>query len=99
MVLGMEIGLSPGDFVLHRGPPLPKKGGGAPLPNFGPRLLWPNGCIHQDALGMEIGLGLADIVLDEDPATPLLKGHSPQFSANIRMDIESPMTLVAKRRD
>ena len=33
MVLGMEVGLSPGDFVLE----------GDPAPIFGQRLLWPNG--------------------------------------------------------
>jgi len=35
-------------------------------------------------LGVEVGLGLHDIVLDGDPARPLLKGHSPQFLANVR---------------
>jgi len=35
-------------------------------------------------LGTEVGLGLRDIVLDGDPAPPPLKGHSPQFSANVR---------------
>jgi len=33
---------------------------------------------------MEVGLSLSNIVLDEDPAPPLLKGHSPQYSANVR---------------
>jgi len=33
---------------------------------------------------MEVGLSLDDIVLDGDPAPPPLKGHSPQFSANVR---------------
>jgi len=28
-------------------------------------------------------IGLRYIELDEDPATPPLKGHSPQFSANV----------------
>jgi len=32
----------------------------------------------------EVGPGLRDIVLDGDPAPPHLKGHSPQFSANVR---------------
>jgi len=54
MVLGTEVGFSPGDFVLdgdQLGPlPPTKKGGGAPaLPIFGPFLLWPNGWMHQDA--------------------------------------------------
>jgi len=48
MPLGMAVGLSPGDFVLDGDPaPYPKRGG-AP-PNFRPRLLWPNGCMDQDA--------------------------------------------------
>jgi len=29
--------------------PPPQKGGGAPSPIFGPRLLWPNGWMDQDA--------------------------------------------------
>jgi len=33
MALGMELGLSPGDFVLDGDPAPPKKGGGAP-PQF-----------------------------------------------------------------
>ena len=36
MPLGMEVGLSPGSFVLDGDPAPPRKGGGAPLPN-----LWP----------------------------------------------------------
>jgi len=34
--------------------------------------------------GTEVGLGLRDIVLDGNSAFPPLKGHSPQFLANIR---------------
>jgi len=34
-------------------------------------------------LGTEVGLCLRNIVLDRDPAPSPLKGHSPQFSANI----------------
>jgi len=34
--LGMEIGLGPGDFVLHGDPDPSSKGGEAPLPNFQP---------------------------------------------------------------
>ena len=30
-----------------------------------------------------VGLSLGDIVLDFDPAHPPLKGHSPQFLANV----------------
>jgi len=34
-------------------------------------------------LGMEVGLGPGHTVLDGDPPSPPLKGHSPQFSAQI----------------
>jgi len=51
MVLGTEVGLSPGDLVVLDGDPAPlhKKRGRAPSPNFDPFLLWPNGWMHQDA--------------------------------------------------
>jgi len=35
------------------------------------------------ALGREVGLGPGHAVLDGDPAPPPLKGHSPQFMANV----------------
>jgi len=83
MTLGMEVGLSPGDFVLD--------GDSAPLlkkrqsPQFSANVY----CGQTAAwikmpLGTEVGFGLRDIVLNEDPAPPLPKGHSPQFSANVR---------------
>jgi len=34
--------------------------------------------------GTELDLSLGDTVLQVDPAPPPLKGHSPQFSANVR---------------
>jgi len=49
MVLGMEVGLSPGDFVLDGDPAAFPKRGRSPSPIFGPFLLWPNGWMHQDA--------------------------------------------------
>jgi len=49
MPLGVEVGLSPVDFVLDRDPaPTPQKGGRAPSPIFGPCPLWPNGWMDQD---------------------------------------------------
>ena len=48
MPLGMELGLSPGDFVLDGDQALYPKGA-EPHPIFGPRLLWPKGCMDQDA--------------------------------------------------
>ena len=38
--------------------PSPQKGAGAPI--FSPRLLWPNGCMDQDATGYEVGLSPGD---------------------------------------
>jgi len=47
MPLGVEVGLGPGDFVLHGDPaPLPKKGAKPPQ-IFGPCLLWPNCWMDQ----------------------------------------------------
>ena len=48
MPLGMELGLSPGEFVLDGDPAPPQKRGRSPLPIFGPCLLWPNIWIDQD---------------------------------------------------
>ena len=36
MVLGVEVGLSPGDFVLDGDPAAPPEKGADPLPNFRP---------------------------------------------------------------
>ena len=48
MNLGMQVGLGSGHIVLDGDPaPLPKKGTEAPI--FGPRLLWQNGWMDQDA--------------------------------------------------
>ena len=35
-------------------------------------------------LGVQVGFGPGHIVLDGDAAPPPLKGHSPQFSSNVR---------------
>jgi len=48
MPLGMEVGLSPVDFVLDGDPAAPPQKGAEP-PIFGPCLLRPNGCIDEDA--------------------------------------------------
>jgi len=48
MPLGMEVGLSPGDFVFDGDPaPYPKRER-SPSPIFGPCLLRPNGWMDQD---------------------------------------------------
>jgi len=49
MQFSTKVGLSPGDIVLHGDPVPPQKGGTAASAIFGPRLLWANGWIDQDA--------------------------------------------------
>ena len=68
MPLGMEIGLSPEDFVLDGDPaPPPQKGRRPQI--FGSCLLWPNGCMDRDGiLDMDVGLSPGDFVFDGDPA-------------------------------
>jgi len=66
----MEVGLSPGDFVLDGDPAPSPKGGRAPI--FGPCLLRQTAAWIKMPLGTGVGLGPDDIVLDGDPA-PLPK--------------------------
>ena len=64
------------------GTPLPKKGAQPPI--FGPCLLWPNGCMYQDTTwygGMPQPMGRC---VRWGPSSSHLKGHSPQFWANVR---------------
>jgi len=49
IVVGMEVGLRPGDFALDGDPVASRKKGGAHSLVFGPFLLWSNGCMDQDA--------------------------------------------------
>jgi len=87
MPLAMEVGLSPGDFVVDGDPAcLPKKGWSLQFSAHvycGQTAAW-----IKMPLGTEVGLGLRDIVLD--PAPPLLNWHSPYFR---------PVFVVAKRLD
>jgi len=75
MPLGMEVGLSPGDFGLDGDPvPLPKKWRCLQFSAHvycGQTAAW-----IKLPLGTEVGVGLCDIVLDWDPAPPFLKEHS-----------------------
>ena len=80
MPLGMEEGLSSGDFVLDGNPaPSPKRGGGPP-PKFSTHVYCDQtaGWIKM-ALGMEVGLGPGHIVLDGDPAPLPKKEHRHQI--------------------
>jgi len=74
MPLGMEIGLSPGDFVLD-GDPAPIRQKGQSPSIFGPRLLWQKAAWIKMPVGTEVGLVLRNVVLDGDPAPPRLQGH------------------------
>ena len=90
MSLGMEVGLSPGDFVFNGDPAIPpQKRGGAP-PQFSAHLYCGQtaGWIKM-ALGMEVGLNPGDFVLDGDPAPYPKRGGAPP---NFR-----PTSIVAKR--
>jgi len=85
MSLGMEVGLGPGDFVLDGDPvPFPQKGAEPPSPIFGPFLLWPNGCMHQNATWYRAKPRLRRLCVRWGPRSPLPKGaQTPQFSAHI----------------
>ena len=89
LVLGMEVGLSPGDFVLDGNPfPFPQKGA-EPPPQLSAHFYCGQTapCI-KIPLGMELGLGPGDFVLDGNPALPSSKGAQPP---NFR-----PISVAAK---
>jgi len=79
LVLGMEVGLSPGDFVLDGDPvPFPQKRRSLP-PQFSAHFYCGQTarCIKMP-LGMDVGLSPGDFVLDEDPVFPSQqRGPSP----------------------
>ena len=96
MPLGIEVGLSPGDFVLDGYPvPLPKKeavlGGGAPSQFLAHVYCGQTAGWIKMALGTEVGLGPVHIVLDGDTAPLFKEGTEPP---NFR-----PIFIVAKRLD
>jgi len=80
MPLGMEVGLSPGDFVLDGDQPHRQKGSGAPQFSvhvyYGQTAGW-----IKMPVGTEVGL-VQTTLLDGDPALPQ-KRHIPQFSAHV----------------
>ena len=87
MPLGMEVGLSPRDFVLGWDPaPSPKGAEPAKLSAHiycGQTAGW-----IKMALGTKIGLSSDNFVLDEDPAPSPKRGGAPNFR---------PTSIVAKR--
>jgi len=90
MPLGMEVCLSSGDFVLDEDPGCLHTKEQSPR-IFVPRLLWPNGCMDQDATwygGRPRSMRLRSMVTQ----LPQKKGYPP--TANFW-----PMSVVAKRLD
>jgi len=89
MPLGMEVGLSPRDFVLDGDPvPLPKRRrGGSPQFSVHVYCGRTTGWIKM-TFGMEVDLGPVHIVLDGDTAPLPEKGAEPP---NFR-----PIFIVAK---
>ena len=85
LVLGMEVGLSPSDFVLHGDPVLFPQKGAEPPPNFRPISIVAK---RLDASRCHLVLMLVTsqgtFVLDGDPVPVPKKGvePSPQFSAH-----------------
>ena len=75
MPLDMEVGLSPGDFVLDGDPAPSAKRGGAPT--FSLRLLWPNGCMDQDATWYGGTPWFMRHCVRWGPISLPVKGHSP----------------------
>jgi len=79
MLLGMELGLGPGDIVLDGDPtPPPPKGHSPPI--FGPCLLRPNGCMDQDVTWYEARPRPRRLCVRLGPRSPSPKGgQSPQI--------------------
>jgi len=65
MPLGMDVGLSPADFVLDGDPLFPPHKGGGSLSQFSAHFYSAQtaGCIKMP-LGMEVGLSPGEFVLD-----------------------------------
>jgi len=79
----MEVGLSPGDFVLDGDPaPSPKRG---VAPIFGPCLLWPNRWMDQDATWYRCRPRPRRHCVRWGPSSPppQKKRYSPQFSTHV----------------
>ena len=94
LVLGMELGLRPGDFVLDGDPvPFPRKGAEPPHQFSAHFYCGQTAACIKMPLGIELGLGPDDFVLNGDPAPPSPKGERSPLP-NFR-----PMFIVAKRLD
>jgi len=95
MPLGMNVGFSPGDFVLDGDSALPpQKGGGAPKFSAYVYCGQMARCIKMP-FGMEVGLTPGDFVLDGDPSSLPKKAHvyCGQTAAWIKMPLCSEVGL------
>ena len=82
MPLGMEVGLSSGDFVLD-GDSAPQKGAES-TPQFSAHFYCGQTArCTKMPLGMDVGLSQGDSVLDADPVLLLQKGAAPKFSDHV----------------
>ena len=80
--LGMEVGISPGDFVLDGDPaPVPKKRVEPPI--FGPCLLRPKGCMDQDATWYGGRPRPRRHCVTWRPSSPLKRVTAPQFFVHV----------------
>jgi len=88
LVLGKDVGLSPGDLVVLDGDPvsLLQKGAEPPSPIFGPFLLCPNGWMHQNATRYGGRPQPRRVCVRWGPSLPRQKaggGAPPTFSAHV----------------
>ena len=95
MTLGMEVGLSPGDFVLDGDPASP------PLKRHSPQFL-SNVCCGQTTgwmktpLGTEVDLGRGHIVLDGVPALRERGTAAPHLFGPCLLWPRSPISSTAQ---
>jgi len=83
-LIGMEVSLSPGDFVLDETQFSSPKGDGAPYPIFGPFLLRPNGWMHQDATWYGCRPQPSGLCARWKPSPPSQKGGvAPKFLVHV----------------
>jgi len=82
MAFGMEVGLGRPHCARWGSSSLPKKGGRAPSPIYGPCLLWPNGWMDQDETWHGDASWFRPHCARWGPSSPPQKGRSPQFAAH-----------------
>jgi len=98
MPLRMELGLSPGDFVLDGDPAPPSQKGVDPQINSAHVYCGQTAGWIKMVLGMEVGLSPEDFVLNGDPV-PLPKRGRAKPPGRSPLRNFQPISLVAKRLD